>query len=74
MPQKVGKKVGIHFYKNVPSEINLPLTGATVVSGRCRRRPLSSVITGKNTESVTINALTTPRGEVFMESYVHIVT
>ena len=27
MPQKVGKKVGIHFYKNVLSEIlNLPLS------------------------------------------------
>ena len=25
MPQKVGKKVGIHFYENVLSEINLPL-------------------------------------------------
>ena len=25
MPQKVGKKVGIHFYDNVLSEINLPL-------------------------------------------------
>ena len=25
MPQKVGKKVGIHFYENVLSEINLLL-------------------------------------------------
>ena len=25
MPQKVGKKVGIHFYENVLSEIKLPL-------------------------------------------------
>ena len=25
MPQKTGKKVGIHFYENVLSEINLPL-------------------------------------------------
>ena len=25
MPQKVGKKVGIHFYENVLSEMNLPL-------------------------------------------------
>ena len=25
MPQKVGKKVGIHYYENVLSEMNLPL-------------------------------------------------
>ena len=25
MPKKVGQKVGIHFYENVHSEINLPL-------------------------------------------------
>ena len=25
MPQKIGKKVGIHFYENILSEINLPL-------------------------------------------------
>ena len=26
MPPKIGKKVGFHFYKNILSEINLPLT------------------------------------------------
>ena len=26
MPPKNGKKVGIHFYENVLSEMNLPLT------------------------------------------------
>ena len=25
MPKKIGKKVGIHFYENVLSEIDLPL-------------------------------------------------
>ena len=25
MPQKAGKKVGIHFYENVLAEMNLPL-------------------------------------------------
>ena len=24
IPPKIGKKVGIHFYKNIPSETNLP--------------------------------------------------
>ena len=32
MPQKVGKKVGIHCYENVLSEINLPLLDLTNVS------------------------------------------
>ena len=30
MPQKDGKKVGVHFYKNILSEMNLPLTGTGV--------------------------------------------
>ena len=25
IPQKIGKKVGIHFYENILSEIDLPL-------------------------------------------------
>ena len=25
IPPKIGKKMGIHFYKNILSEINLPL-------------------------------------------------
>ena len=29
MPQKVGKEVGIHFYENVLSEINLSLPGCS---------------------------------------------
>ena len=32
IPPKNGIKVGIHFYENIPSEINLPLPRITIVT------------------------------------------
>ena len=41
MPQKVGKKMGIYFYQNVPSEINLPLKVRKAGKNTTHEKPVS---------------------------------